>query len=78
MALEAEGYLHVLVCVPPKFMEMTQRHYHFMMEGLKQVAEECHYLNINFHLSSEKLQDCLNSEFLEKLEAGRIVTASLH
>jgi len=74
MALEAKGALHVLVCVPPSFMEMTQRHYHHMLEGLKEVAEECNNLNINFHLFSETPQDCLNSEFLEKFDIGRIVT----
>jgi len=74
MALKANGPLHVLVCVPPRFLEMTHRHYNFMMEGLKEVAEECKSLNINFHISADKPQECFNSTFLEKLDIDLIVT----
>jgi len=40
MALELNVPLHVVCCVPPAFGEMTMRHYTFMLEGLKEVAED--------------------------------------
>jgi len=73
-ALESRGSLHVLVCVPPSFLKMTWRHYHFMLEGLKEVAKECEDLNINFHLHSGTPDNCLNPKFLTKYGIGLIVT----
>jgi deoxyribodipyrimidine photo-lyase len=74
MAMESSGALHVLVCVAPLFLKMTWRHYHFMLEGLKEVAEECRNLNINFHLHSGKPHKCFETEFLESYDIGLIVT----
>jgi len=74
MALKSKGPLHVLACVPTSFLRMTWRHYSFMLGGLKEVAEECHDLNINFHLQSGKPDQCFHSDFLKKLRIGLIVT----
>merc|ERR550517_538822 len=41
VALELNVPLHVLCCVPPSHNEMTIRHYTFMLDGLRKVAEEC-------------------------------------
>jgi len=74
MALDSKGPLHVLVCVPTSFLKMTWRHYHFMLGGLKEVAEECQNLNIQFHLHSGKADHCFGHEFLEKFEISLVVT----
>jgi len=74
MALESRGPLHVLACVLPSFLKMTWRHYHFMLEGLKEVAQECRNLNINFHLHSGNPDKCFNPEFFHKFGIGLIVT----
>jgi len=73
MALESKGPLHVLVCVPTSFLGMTWRHYYFMLGGLKEVAEECRNLNINFHLHSGKAVRCFNPDFLKKINIGLVV-----
>jgi len=74
IALESKGSLHVLVCVPTSFLRMTWRHYHFMLRGLKEVAQECQNLNIQFHLYSGKPDRCFGQEFLEKFGISLIVT----
>ena len=65
MALDLNVPLHVLVCVPDSFKEMTIRHYHFMLEGVKEVAEECDDLNISFHLRPGSPPDLITAKYLK-------------
>jgi len=51
-AEEAMLPLLVIVCLskdPEVHPEATLRHYHFQIEGLKEVEKECRDLNISFH-----------------------------
>ena len=51
-AKEAMVPLHVIVCLwkdPERNPEATLRHFHFQIEGLKEVEKECEDLNIAFH-----------------------------
>jgi len=73
IALELNVPLHVAVCVPPQLGEMTIRHYTFMLEGLKEVAEECSELNIGFHLLAGPPPDLLTPSFLSSHEIGLVV-----
>ncbi|KAJ6641183.1 Deoxyribodipyrimidine photo-lyase [Pseudolycoriella hygida] len=50
LALKNEVPLHVCFCLVPKFLDATIRHYNFLLNGLKEVEEECSALNITFHL----------------------------
>lgn len=50
LALKNEVSLHVCFCLVPKFLEATIRHYKFLLNGLKEVEQECRTLNISFHL----------------------------
>jgi len=73
VALELNVPLHVVVCIPPSFGEMTIRHYTFLLEGLKEVAEECSELNINFHLLHGSPPDLLTEAYLSEHEIGLLV-----
>ena len=73
IALERNVPLHVVCCVPPSFGEMTIRHFTFMLEGLKEVAEECALLNITFHLLAGSPPDLLSPQFLSSLQVGLLV-----
>jgi len=72
-AIELNVPLQVVVCVPPSLGEMTIRHYTFMLEGLKEVGEECKDLNIGFHLQLGEPEDVINAAFIKKHEVGLIV-----
>ncbi|XP_030608569.1 CPD photolyase isoform X2 [Archocentrus centrarchus] len=51
LAAEENLPLHICFCLEvPKSELSTQRHYSFMLKGLKEVAKECKHLNIQFHL----------------------------
>ena len=73
MALELNVPLHVVCCVPPAFGEMTMRHYTFMLEGLKEVAEECAALHISFHLLAGSPPALLTRQFLASHQIGLLV-----
>lgn len=73
MALELNVPLHVLHCVPPSHGEMTLRHYTFMIEGLREVAEECSELDISFHVKSGSPPDIINAKFLTSHNLGLVV-----
>lgn len=73
VAMELSVPLHVAVCIPPEFGEMTIRHYTFMIEGLKEVAEECDDLNISFHLLTGSPPEKLKPSFLSSHEIGLVV-----
>ena len=73
MALELNVPLHVLCCVPPSHGEMTLRHYTFMIEGLREVAEECSDLDISFQVKSGAPPDIITSKFLTSHDLGLVV-----
>lgn len=73
VALELNVPLHVSICVPPELGEMTIRHFTFMLEGLKEVAEECSDLNIKFHLLAGSPPDLLTNKFLSSHDIGLLV-----
>lgn len=50
LALKNEISLHVCFCLVPKFLDATIRHYKFLLNGLKEVEQECSSLNVKFHL----------------------------
>jgi len=73
MALELNVPLHVICCIPPRFGWMTIRHYTFMLEGLKEVEEECIDLEISFHLMSGNPADVIDSKLLSSHDIGLLV-----
>lgn len=50
LAIKNKVPMHVLFCLTDSFMDATIRHFIFMLKGLEEVADECHKLNVNFHL----------------------------
>ncbi|KAL5275512.1 phr family protein [Megaselia abdita] len=50
LALKNRVPLHVCFCLLPKLADATFRHFKFLIDGLKDVEEECKSLNINFLL----------------------------
>ena len=73
VALELNVPLHVLCCVPPSYCQMTLRHFSFMLDGLKEVAEECAGLDITFHLMSGSPPDLLSKKYLTSHQIGLLV-----
>lgn len=73
VALQLNVPLHVVCCVPPSFGEMTIRHYTFMLEGLKEVAEELAELQISFHLLAGSPPALLTRQFLSSHQIGLLV-----
>ncbi|CRL06263.1 CLUMA_CG018945, isoform A, partial [Clunio marinus] len=50
LGLRSSLPIHVIFCLAESFLEATIRHFKFMIEGLKEVQNDCENLNINFHL----------------------------
>lgn len=50
LALRNALPLHIVFCLADKFLDATFRHFKFMLDGLKEVHENCADLNISFHL----------------------------
>ncbi|XP_071165110.1 deoxyribodipyrimidine photo-lyase-like [Mytilus edulis] len=73
LALKMEVPLIVCFCLVPKFLEATIRHYHFMMEGLKEVEQDCNKLEISFHLLIGYAKDVL-PQFVTDHDIGGVVT----
>lgn len=72
LALKNKTSLHVCFCLVPKFLDATIRHFKFMLNGLKEVEEDCHKLNINFHLLKGQAGKKI-PEFVEKHKIGGVV-----
>jgi len=72
IAIEQNLPLHVCFCLVPKFLNATFRHYHFMIEGLKEIEQELQSLKIPFHLligtAKERIPD-----FVEGNKIGALV-----
>lgn len=73
LALKLDIPLCVCFCLVPKFLDATIRHYHFMLKGLQEVAEECQSLNIHFHLLLGEASNVL-PEFIKSNHVGGVVT----
>lgn len=73
LALKMEVPLYVCFCLVPKFLEATIRHYTFMLEGLREVEQECNNLNISFHLLLGYAKNVL-PQFLKDNNIGGLVT----
>ncbi|CAO1310844.1 unnamed protein product [Diamesa hyperborea] len=72
LALKNELPLHVVFCLAEKFLDATLRHYKFMINGLEEVSEECHKLNINFHLLRGDAGEQI-PKFVKEFEIGAVV-----
>ncbi|XP_043283869.1 deoxyribodipyrimidine photo-lyase [Venturia canescens] len=72
MALKNRVPLHVCYCILPTFLEATIRHYNFLVKSLREVAQECNDLNINFHLLHGEPHNVV-FELSKKLEIGLLV-----
>lgn len=73
LALKQEVPLHVCFCLVPKFLEGTIRHFNFVLEGLKEVSQELHLLDISFHLLIGYAKDVLPG-FIKDHGLGAVVT----
>jgi deoxyribodipyrimidine photo-lyase len=73
LADEHESALAVAFYLTPKFLGATSRHYHFMLQGLKEVEKRLHDLNIPFFLvpgdPGHEIPDLLS-----EIEAGALVS----
>lgn len=72
MALKNRVPLHVCYCILPSFLEATIRHYNFLVKSLREVAEECNDLNINFHLLHGEPHNVVY-DLSKKLQIGLLV-----
>lgn len=73
IALENECPLYVLYCLPKKVGEMTNRHYRFMLDGLREVADRLAKLNITFLLMRMEPTECITVEALNGLNVQTVV-----
>ena len=65
--------LKVIFCLSPSFLDAPWRHYHFLIEGLKEVESELENLNIGFTLlTGDPAQEI--PEFIRKTNPGYLVT----
>ncbi len=71
-ALEKEQPLIVLFCLVPRFLDATLHHYHFMLEGLKEVEGKLKDFNIAFQLLSGQPEEQIPL-FIEEQKAGAII-----
>lgn len=72
-ALKNKLPLHVCFCILPKFLNMTKRHYKFLLGGLMEVEKECKDLNINFHLLHGEPSKIVPN-FIKTNSLGAVVT----
>lgn len=74
LAVKENLPLHVCICLHvPKSELSTLRHYSFMLKGLKEVAQECKTLGIQFHLLHGSAGDVL-PDFVSDHSLGAVVT----
>nr|XP_019958265.1 PREDICTED: deoxyribodipyrimidine photo-lyase-like [Paralichthys olivaceus] len=74
LAVKKNLPLHVCFCLfVPKSELSTLRHYSFLLNGLKEVAEECKALDIQFHLLHGAAGDVLPG-FVSDRSLGAVVT----
>jgi deoxyribodipyrimidine photo-lyase len=63
----------VVFSLIPQFHEATFRQYAFMLEGLKELSQKCHKLNIPFYVLSGQPKDTIPS-FVEQYKIKAIIT----
>lgn len=68
-----EAGLAVVFNLVPEFLEATWRQYHFMLEGLRQVAAKLETKNIGFYVLLGDPSETI-PEFVEKHDVGLLVT----
>lgn len=73
LALKNEVPLYVCFCLVPKFLDATIRHYKFLLNGLKEVEDECSALNVTFHLLIGGAAQTI-PKFVEENEIGAVVS----
>lgn len=72
LALKQNLPLIVCFCIVPTFLGATLRHYHFMLEGLKEVEEELKELNISFVLLEGQAKDQV-PKFVKENKIGGVI-----
>jgi deoxyribodipyrimidine photo-lyase len=73
LAIEHNAQLRVVFCLVPKYLDATERQYHFMLEGMKEIEEELRSLHIPFEILIGYAWESLPS-YVEKHQAGAVVT----
>ncbi len=73
LASQFNATVKVVFCLVPSFLDATWRHYHFMIEGLKEVESKLKKLNIPFFLLTGNPADKI-PEFIREETAGYLVT----
>ncbi len=72
LAADNKTAFAVVFNLTPDFPGATWRHYHFMLEGLKETAEELHRRSIPFYITCGNPQKTI-PEFCQKYSAGALV-----
>ncbi|AAC97743.1 ORF MSV235 putative CPD photolyase, similar to Monodelphis domestica GB:D31902 [Melanoplus sanguinipes entomopoxvirus] len=72
LALKSKSSLHMCICLVPEFLNATIRQFDFMLNGVKQMEEECKNLNIHFHLLIGISVDVL-PKFIKKYNIGVLI-----
>lgn len=73
LAGKYNAHLTVLFCLSPSFLDAPWRHYHFMIEGLKQLESRLHKLNVPFILLTGNPGKVIPG-FLQEKKTGYLVT----
>jgi deoxyribodipyrimidine photo-lyase len=72
-AREMQQPLHVAFCLAPGYLGATERHYRFMLEGLKEVEGSLQKIGISFRILEGEPGDSI-VRFAEEIKAGWVVT----
>ena len=73
LASQFNTTLKVVFCLVPCFLDAPWRHYHFMIEGLKEVESKLKEINVPFILLTGNPADKI-PEFIREENAGYLVT----
>lgn len=72
LALKNDVALKVVFCLVPSFLDCPVRHFDFLINGLKEVAEECKKLSIEFYLLMGKHSEEIH-KFVKDHSVGAVV-----
>ncbi|CAD7014739.1 deoxyribodipyrimidine photo-lyase [Ceratitis capitata] len=72
LSLKLKLPLFVCYCLVPKFLNATLRHYKFLLDGLKEVDQECRELSIPFKLFLGSPLECI-PEFVSSRKISAVV-----
>ncbi|UWX11368.1 CRPV-259 [Crowpox virus] len=73
IALHLKIPLRICFCIVPGFHTTTSRHFSFLLDGLKEIAEECIKLSIGFN-AVYGLPNVLIPSIIKKYKVGVIIT----